>query len=116
MFPLIFCIQASNPGQFDSDMESQHWMKGSLPDSVYHIGCVGINNDHPDEALTVHGNIKLSGQILHTSDIRAKQDLEEVRKYEFIKWHAITNISEHVFDAFFTNDTVDLHNIWCAEH
>ena len=59
-------------------MESQHWVKGSLPESVYHIGCVGVNTDHPDEALTVHGNIKLSGQILHTSDIRAKQDLKEV--------------------------------------
>ena len=49
-----------------------------MPDSVYHIGRVGVNTDHPDEALTVAGNIKLSGQILHTSDIRAKEGLQEV--------------------------------------
>lgn len=71
-------VRASNPGQFDSDMEATHWTKGSTPDSVYHIGRVGVNTDHPDEALTVHGNIKLSGQIVHPSDLRAKQDFEEV--------------------------------------
>ena len=49
-----------------------------MPDSVYHIGRVGVNTDHPDEALTVAGNIKLSGQILHTSDIRAKEGIKEV--------------------------------------
>ncbi|XP_052239397.1 myelin regulatory factor-like isoform X2 [Dreissena polymorpha] len=78
-------VRASNPGQFDSDIETQHWSKGSLPESVYHIGRVGVNTDHPEEALTVHGNIKLSGQILHTSDIRAKQDLEEVDSKEQLK-------------------------------
>lgn len=78
-------VRASNPGQFDSDVEANHWSKGSTPDSVYHIGRVGINTDHPDEALTVHGNIKLSGQILHTSDIRAKKNLEEVDSKEQLK-------------------------------
>ncbi|XP_045177202.2 myelin regulatory factor-like isoform X3 [Mercenaria mercenaria] len=78
-------VRASNPGQFDSDMEATHWTKGSTPDSVYHIGRVGVNTDHPDEALTVHGNIKLSGQILHTSDVRAKQDFEEVDSKEQLK-------------------------------
>jgi hypothetical protein len=63
-------------------MEATHWTKGSTPDSVYHIGRVGVNTDHPDEAVTVHGNIKLSGQILHTSDIRAKQDFHEVFNLE----------------------------------
>ncbi|XP_060570604.1 myelin regulatory factor-like isoform X3 [Ruditapes philippinarum] len=82
---VVFSIQASNPGQFDSDMEATHWTKGSTPDSVYHIGRVGVNTDHPDEAVTVHGNIKLSGQILHTSDIRAKQDFHEVDSKEQLK-------------------------------
>ncbi|KAL4224813.1 hypothetical protein ACF0H5_015509 [Mactra antiquata] len=78
-------VRASNPGQFDSDMEATHWTKGATPDSVYHIGRVGVNTDHPDEALTVHGNIKLSGQILQTSDRRAKTELEEVDSKEQLK-------------------------------
>ncbi|XP_052800513.1 myelin regulatory factor-like isoform X2 [Mya arenaria] len=78
-------VRASNPGQFDSDIEATQWAKGAVPDSVYHHGNVGINTDRPDEALTVHGNIKLTGQIFQTSDIRAKQDLVEVDSKEQLK-------------------------------
>lgn len=54
------------------------WQKTPTPDGVFHLGRVGINTDHPEEALTVHGNIKLTGHILQPSDIRAKEDLKEV--------------------------------------
>lgn len=74
-FPLL---QASNPGQFESDNEVL-WQRGQLPDSVYHHGRVGVNTDRPDEALVVHGNLKVMGSLVHPSDIRAKENVQEVR-------------------------------------
>lgn len=49
-----------------------------MPDSVYHHGRVGINTDRPDEALVVHGNVKVMGSLVHPSDIRAKENVKEV--------------------------------------
>lgn len=76
---LLVCLhQASNPGQFESDNEVL-WQRGQLPDSVYHHGRVGVNTDRPDEALVVHGNLKVMGSVVHPSDIRAKENVQEVR-------------------------------------
>jgi hypothetical protein len=47
-------------------------------DSVFHHGRVGINTDQPDEALTVYGNLRLTGALLQPSDERLKQDLQPV--------------------------------------
>ena len=44
-------------------------------------GRVGINTDRPDEALTVHGNIKLTGHVVQPSDKRAKCDIQEVNMF-----------------------------------
>lgn len=74
----VSLLQASNPGQFESDNEVL-WQRGQLPDSVYHHGRVGINTDRPDEALVVHGNVKVMGSLVHPSDIRAKENVQEVR-------------------------------------
>jgi len=41
-------------------------------------GKVGINSDQSSEALTVHGNIQVTGQILQPSDIRIKNVLKEL--------------------------------------
>lgn len=71
-------LQASNPGQFESDSEVL-WQRGQMPDSVYHHGRVGINTDRPDEALVIHGNLKVMGSLVHPSDIRAKENVQEVR-------------------------------------
>lgn len=71
------CWQASNPGQFDNDVDVT-WQKGQTPDSVYHVGRVGVNTEHPEEALTVHGNMRLTGHLLQPSDLRAKENLKEV--------------------------------------
>ena len=54
------------------------WQKGQTPDSVIHLGKVGINTDRPDESLVVHGNMKLSGHLVQPSDVRAKEDIKEV--------------------------------------
>ncbi|XP_023811531.1 myelin regulatory factor isoform X7 [Oryzias latipes] len=75
---------ASNPGQFESDNEVL-WQRGQLPDSVYHHGRVGINNDRPDEALVVHGNVKVMGSLVHPSDIRTKENVQEVDTTDNLK-------------------------------
>lgn len=71
------CFQASNPGQFENDMELS-WQKGHSPESIYHAGRVGINTDRPDESLVVYGNVKVTGHIIQPSDCRAKTNIEEV--------------------------------------
>ncbi|XP_048241603.1 myelin regulatory factor-like isoform X1 [Haliotis rufescens] len=79
-----FSLQASNPGQFDSDVDVL-WSKGHTQDSVFHVGRVGVNTDHPDEAMTVHGNLKLTGHLMSPSDIRAKENLQEVNTKEALQ-------------------------------
>ncbi|XP_061773165.1 myelin regulatory factor isoform X3 [Nerophis ophidion] len=77
-------VRASNPGQFESDNEVL-WQRGQLPDSVYHHGRVGVNTDRPDEALVVHGNVKIMGSLVHPSDIRAKENVQEVDTTDNLK-------------------------------
>ncbi|XP_072277869.1 myelin regulatory factor isoform X2 [Pyxicephalus adspersus] len=77
-------VRASNPGQFESDSEVL-WQRGQLPDTVFHHGRIGINTERPDEALVVHGNVKVMGSLMHPSDIRAKEDIEEVDTTEQLK-------------------------------
>lgn len=69
-------VRASNPGQFESDVELC-WQRGGTADSIYHAGRVGVNTDRPDEALVVHGNMKVTGHIVQPSDVRAKRDIQE---------------------------------------
>ncbi|XP_071038360.1 myelin regulatory factor-like protein isoform X2 [Parasteatoda tepidariorum] len=77
-------VRASNPGQFENDMELS-WQKGHTLDSIFHNGRVGINTDRPEESLVVHGNIKVTGHILQPSDIRAKFGLHELDTKEQLK-------------------------------
>ncbi|XP_046715221.1 myelin regulatory factor isoform X5 [Silurus meridionalis] len=81
---IVRVTAASNPGQFESDSEVL-WQRGQLPDSVYHHGRVGINTDRPDEALVVHGNLKVMGSLVHPSDIRAKENVKEVDTTDNLK-------------------------------
>ncbi|XP_037623957.1 myelin regulatory factor isoform X2 [Sebastes umbrosus] len=75
---------ASNPGQFESDNEVL-WQRGQLPDSVYHHGRVGVNTDRPDEAMVIHGNLKVMGSLVHPSDIRTKENVQEVDTTDNLK-------------------------------
>ena len=53
-------------------------------------GRVGINTDRPDEPLTIHGNIKLTGHIIQPSDVRVKTDIHEVLvQYNTIQYNTI---------------------------
>lgn len=55
------------------------WQRGVTQDSIFtHASRVGINTDRPDESLVVHGNLKVSGHIVHPSDSRAKHEIGEL--------------------------------------
>ena len=77
-------VRASNPGQFENDMELS-WQKGSTPESIFHAGRVGINTERPDESLVIHGNIKVTGHIIQPSDERAKTNIQELDTKEQLK-------------------------------
>ena len=62
---------------FENETE-QSWQRGSASDSVFYAGRVGINTDRPDEALVVHGNLKITGHLVQPSDRRAKEGIKEV--------------------------------------
>lgn len=49
-------------------------------------GRVGVNTDSPDENLTVHGNLKLTGHIIQPSDMRVKEDIQEVGQTNSLKF------------------------------
>jgi hypothetical protein len=70
-------VRASNPGNFDNDCDYL-WLKSNTPDSIYHHGRVGINTDKPEEALSVNGNIRVTGRIEHPSDMRVKTNIQLV--------------------------------------
>ncbi|KAM5247271.1 myelin regulatory factor [Ctenodactylus gundi] len=77
-------VRASNPGQFESDSDVL-WQRAQVPDTVFHHGRVGINTDRPDEALVVHGNVKVMGSLMHPSDLRAKEHVQEVDTTEQLR-------------------------------
>nr|XP_006815766.1 PREDICTED: myelin regulatory factor-like [Saccoglossus kowalevskii] len=77
-------VRASNPGQFENDVDMM-WQKGITPDSVFHVGRVGINTDRPEESLVVHGDIKVTGQVLQPSDERVKENIEDVDTKEQLR-------------------------------
>ena len=52
-------------------------------------GRVGVNTDSPDEALTVHGNVKVMGQLMQPSDRRAKTDIAEVSSSTITQFNMI---------------------------
>jgi len=70
-------VRASNPGQFETEPNT-YWVKGRTMDSIYHQGAVGINNDSPDEALCVDGNLAMTGTLIQPSDRRIKTNIVPV--------------------------------------
>ena len=96
-------VRASNPGQFENDMELS-WQKGSSPESIFHAGRVGINTDRPDESLVVHGNVKVTGHIIQPSDARAKKDIKELDTKEQLKNVSNMRIVKYNFRPEFAKD------------
>ncbi|RMX42872.1 hypothetical protein pdam_00005153 [Pocillopora damicornis] len=89
-------VRASNPGQFENDMEVV-WSRGQTTDSVYRMGRVGINTDRPEEALSIHGNLKVTGRLVHPSDIRVKESIEEVDTREQLRTISRINLYKYRF-------------------
>ncbi|KFV20655.1 Myelin regulatory factor-like, partial [Tauraco erythrolophus] len=77
-------VRASNPGQFENDSDIL-WQRGHVPETIFYHGRVGINTDAPDEALVVCGNAKVMGRVMHPSDSRAKQNIQEVDTNEQLR-------------------------------
>lgn len=72
-------VRASNPGQFEGDVDLCCWQRGCTQNSIFHQGKIGINTDMPDECLVVNGNVKVSGHIIQPSDERVKHNICELR-------------------------------------
>ncbi|KAI4586700.1 hypothetical protein MJG53_004487 [Ovis ammon polii x Ovis aries] len=95
-------VRASNPGQFENDIDAL-WQRGQVPESVVCHGRVGINTDAPDEALVVCGNMKVMGTIMHPSDSRAKQNVQEVDTNEQLRRIAQMRIVEYDYKPEFAS-------------
>ncbi|XP_028811134.1 myelin regulatory factor-like protein [Denticeps clupeoides] len=93
-------VRASNPGQFENDNEVL-WQRGQAPDSMVCHGRVGINTDMPDEALVVCGNVKVMGSVMHPSDRRAKENIQEVNPTEQLRRIAQMRIVEYDYKPEF---------------
>ncbi|KAM6154218.1 myelin regulatory factor-like protein [Erethizon dorsatum] len=95
-------VRASNPGQFENDSDAL-WQRGQVPESVVCHGQIGINTDTPDEALVVCGNMKVMGTIMHPSDSRAKQNIQEVDTNEQLRRIAQMRIVEYDYKPEFAS-------------
>ncbi|ELK02492.1 Myelin protein regulatory factor, partial [Pteropus alecto] len=95
-------VRASNPGQFENDSDAL-WQRGPVPESVVCHGRVGINTDAPDEALVVCGNVKVMGTVMHPSDSRAKQNIQEVNTDEQLKRITQMRIVEYDYKPEFAS-------------
>ncbi|XP_055345739.1 myelin regulatory factor-like [Paramacrobiotus metropolitanus] len=80
-------VRASNPQQFEHDgTPTPQWQKAPHDDeAIFYTGSIGINNDRPEEALDIRGNMRLSGRLIQPSDARAKEILEEVDPKDQLK-------------------------------
>ena len=70
-------VRASNPAQFEQQANVA-WVEGTQLHSIHHTGAVGINTSRPDEAMTVHGNVRVTGAVLRPSDRRIKTNIKPV--------------------------------------
>uniref|UniRef100_A0ACB8FNU5 Uncharacterized protein n=1 Tax=Sphaerodactylus townsendi TaxID=933632 RepID=A0ACB8FNU5_9SAUR len=95
-------VRASNPGQFENDNDLL-WQQGHVPDSVVCHGRVGINSETPDEALVVCGNMKVMGAVMHPSDHRAKQNIQEVDTLQQLRRIAQMRLVEYDYKPEFAS-------------
>ncbi|XP_073195427.1 myelin regulatory factor-like protein [Lepidochelys kempii] len=95
-------VRASNPGQFENDSDVL-WQRGHVPETIVCHGRVGINTDAPDEALVVCGNVKVMGTVMHPSDSRAKQNIQEVDTTEQLRRIAQMRLVEYDYKPEFAS-------------
>ena len=68
-------------------------------------GRVAINTEQGSEALTVHGNIQLSGQVMQPSDVRIKRVLREVDPKEQLENVKKIKIVQYKYRQIFFRST-----------
>ncbi|XP_056604785.1 myelin regulatory factor-like protein isoform X1 [Triplophysa dalaica] len=95
-------VRASNPGQFENDTDVL-WQRGQAPETVVCHGRIGINTDNPDESLVVCGNAKIMGNIMHPSDRRAKENIQEVDSTEQLRRITQMRIVEYDYKPEFAS-------------
>ncbi|CAL8279110.1 unnamed protein product [Gadus morhua 'NCC'] len=95
-------VRASNPGQFEMDSDPL-WQRGAQQEAVVWQGRVGINTDAPDEALVVCGNAKVMGVVMHPSDSRAKENIQEVSSEDQLRRIAQMRIVEYDYRPEFAS-------------
>ncbi|XP_057179536.1 myelin regulatory factor-like protein isoform X2 [Triplophysa rosa] len=95
-------VRASNPGQFENDTDVL-WQRGQAPETVVCHGRIGINTDNPDESLVVCGNAKIMGNVMHPSDRRAKENIQEVDSMEQLRRIAQMRIVEYDYKPEFAS-------------
>ncbi|XP_053112206.1 myelin regulatory factor-like protein [Hemicordylus capensis] len=95
-------VRASNPGQFENDSDML-WQRGHVPEAIICHGRVGINTDAPDEALVVCGNMKIMGSVMHPSDSRAKQNIQEADTHEQLRRIAQMRLVEYDYKPEFAS-------------
>ncbi|XP_021029162.1 myelin regulatory factor-like protein [Mus caroli] len=95
-------VRASNPGQFENDSDAL-WQRGQVPESIVCHGRVGINTDTPDEALVVCGNMKVMGTVMHPSDSRVKENIQEVDTNEQLRRIAQMRIVQYDYKPEFAS-------------
>ncbi|XP_066490624.1 myelin regulatory factor-like protein [Tiliqua scincoides] len=95
-------VRASNPGQFENDSDML-WHRGLVPEATICHGRVGINTETPDEALVVCGNMKVMGLVMHPSDSRVKQNIQEVDANEQLRRIAQMRLVEYDYKPEFAS-------------
>jgi myelin regulatory factor len=103
-------VRASNPGQFEGDVDLCCWQRGVTQNSIFHQGKIGINTDMPDECLVVNGNIKVSGHIIQPSDERVKYDICELNpEHQLGNINQIRIVKYKFEEKFAGNQEFDFH-------
>lgn len=94
-------VRASNPGQFEGDVDLCCWQRGITQNSIFHQGKIGINTDMPDECLVVNGNLKVSGHIIQPSDERVKHNICELETEEQLENINQIRVVRYQYDSTF---------------
>lgn len=97
-------VRASNPGQFEGDVDLCCWQRGITQNSIFHQGKIGINTDMPDECLVVNGNVKVSGHIIQPSDERVKLNICELSTDEQLENINQIRVVRYQYDPTFAGN------------
>ncbi|XP_074659868.1 myelin regulatory factor-like protein [Tubulanus polymorphus] len=97
-------VRASNPGQFEPEVDTGSWQRGLSPGTVHHMGHVGIKTDNPQAALDVHGNVLVTGHVVQPSDKRAKKHITELDSKEQLKNVSQLKVYQYEFRSDFAKE------------